>query len=455
MSAPVETSRAVSRHFAEVSRQILHIVSGLWALCLRWVGPIPLILLAGAALLFNLWLLPRIGGRWLWRPEEIARGRAVGVVIYPLTVLILLLVFFKRPEVAAAGWGLLAFGDGAATLVGSRWGRVALPWNRDKSWTGFLAFFVVGWAAVTLLVAWTVPGKYEMGFLMVTGAVVALLAGLLESAPQRLDDNLAAPLVAALFLLCILETSGRWGELLQSSFARGLILGLALNAIFALAAYLLATLDGWGALVACVLGTVVFTFVSWRGYAVLLTFFVLGALSTRLGHERKRQDSVAGDERGRRRAANALANGSVAAACAVFAGVGSHESVFVAAFACSLAAAAADTVESEIGRVWGRPTVLITTWKPVAPGVDGGISPAGTIAGLLAALVTVVVGSIAGLYPIAMALPLSLLALVATLAESVAGATLETADLLNNDGVNFLNTLLAAVLGAGWIWIMG
>ena len=439
----------------EGARQLLHIVSGLWALCLRWVGPVPLMALALAALAFNYWLLPRFGGRRLWRQHEVEAGRAAGVVLYPFTVLILLIVFFNRPEVAAAGWGLLAFGDGAATLIGRRWGRRPLPWNVDKTWIGFLGFFLSGWLAVALLVAWTVPGEYSPTFLAVAGAIVALVGALLESAPQRLDDNLAAPLVASLVLLCLLESSGGWSGLLEPGFAPHLLAGLALNAALVSAAYLLATLDARGALVACLLGTAVFAFLSWAGYAVLLTFFALGSISTRVGYRHKQRRRVAEAEGGRRKAGNALANGSVAAACAVWAGVTPHEPLFVAAFACSLGAAAADTVESEIGQIWGRPTVLITTWTPVAPGVDGGVSAVGTIAGLLAAGLTVGVGGFAGLYPLSLVLPVSALAVVATLVESAAGATLERAGLLNNEGVNFLNTLLAAILGALWIWNMG
>lgn len=455
MAEPRPTLRRRSEVAGEPVRQILHIVSGLWALCLRWVGPGPLIALALVALVFNLWLLPRMGGRWLWRPHEIARGRDVGVVLYPLTVLVLLIAFFRRPEVAAAGWGLLALGDGAATLIGQRWGSVSLPWNPDKSWAGSLAFFLSGWAAVTVLVAWTAPGQYGSAFLLVTGAVVAMLAALLESTPQRLDDNLGVPLVASLVLLCLLETSGGWNIHLQPSLVRGLLMGLGLNSALVTVAFLLGTLDARGAAVACILGTVVFTCLSWQGYAVLLTFFVLGSVSTRIGYSRKRRKRLAQDRGGRRRASNVVANGAVAAACALWAGTTPHEQLFIAAFACSLGAAAADTVESEIGQLWGRPTLLVTNWRSVTPGVDGGISALGTAAGLLAAISTVGVGSMAGLYPVAAVLPLSLLALAATLMESVAGATWERSGLLDNNGVNFLNTLLAAVLGAGWTSIVG
>jgi uncharacterized protein (TIGR00297 family) len=184
-------------------------------------------------------------------------------------------------------------------------------------------------------------------------------------------------------------------------------------------------------------------------------FFVLGTLSTKVGYASKARLNLAQGRGGRRRAANALANGGVAVACAVFAGLTPHTSLFVLAFACSLGAAAADTVESEIGQIWGHPTVLITSLSTVRPGTNGGISAVGTVAGLAAAVLTVGAGWQVGLYPLTVVVPLSLLALSATLVESVVGATLERLGLLDNNGVNFVNTLLAALLGAGFAWIMG
>ena len=411
--------------------------------------------LALAALAFNIWLLPRIGGRWLWRPAEVGRGQAIGVVIYPLTVLVLLAIFNRRPEVAAAGWGLLAFGDGAATVVGQRWGRVRLPWNREKSWAGLLAYLGVGWVSVVVLIEWTTPGLYEIPFLAAVAAVTAFLAALLESAPQRLDDNLGVPLVASLLLVCLLGTADGWARLLDPSFHSILLLGLLLNAVLAVVAHALGTLDVGGATLGCLMGTVIFAFLSWGGYLVLVVFFALGSLSTRIGYRRKAEIQVAQGRGGRRRAANALANGGVAAVCAELGGVTLEGSIFVFGFACSMAAAAADTVESEIGQVWGRPTLLVTSLQPVEPGTNGGVSPIGTLSGLLAAVLTAGAGWVAGLYPLAVVFPLSLLALVATLVESVAGATLERAELLDNNGVNFLNTLLAALLGAGLALTVG
>ena len=92
------------------------------------------------ALVFNLLLLPRLGGRRLYRPVDDARGFPLGILLYPLSVLLLILTFPSRLDIVAAAWGILAFGDGAATLsdagpahqsrrrVAVR-GWSSLPWN--------------------------------------------------------------------------------------------------------------------------------------------------------------------------------------------------------------------------------------------------------------------------------------------------------------------------------------
>src|SRR4051812_16752992 len=90
-------------------------------------------LLASSALLFNVLLLPMVGGRRLYRAVDEARGFPLGILLYPLAVLLLILIFPTRLDIVAAAWAVLAFGDGAATLLGR--GR-ALPWNREKSVRG-------------------------------------------------------------------------------------------------------------------------------------------------------------------------------------------------------------------------------------------------------------------------------------------------------------------------------
>ena len=109
----------VSAH-SEHARQWVHIGSGAFALLLRVISSWQATALAALALLFNLALLPRIGGRRLYRPADEARGFPLGILLYPLSVLLLTLAFPSRLDIVAAAWGILACGDGAATLVGRR-----------------------------------------------------------------------------------------------------------------------------------------------------------------------------------------------------------------------------------------------------------------------------------------------------------------------------------------------
>jgi uncharacterized protein (TIGR00297 family) len=109
-----------------------------------------------------------------------------------------------------------------------------------------------------------------------------------------------------------------------------------------------------------------------------------------------------------------------------------------------LSEAAADTVSSELGQVRSQEARLITTWKQVPAGTDGGVSPAGTLAGIVAATLVSLVCVFTGLLPwrwfgIAVSA-----ATAGMLADSYLGASLERRRWLNNNTVNFLSTLVAA-----------
>jgi uncharacterized protein (TIGR00297 family) len=118
------------------------------------------------------------------------------------------------------------------------------------------------------------------------------------------------------------------------------------------------------------------------------------------------------------------------------------------AFAASFSAKLADTWGSEIGKRWGRHTVLITTLKPVPPGTEGAVSLEGTAASLAGALLMALVALALGLIDGPGALLLvSLVGLAATLLESLIGATLQQRwPWLSNELVNGLQTLVAALL---------
>jgi len=434
----------------ELARKSVHMAVGAIAFAIRPLGPIGSALAALAAIVHNAFLFPLYGGRRLWRAGEAERGYALGIVLYPIAVLLLVLLFWSRLEIAAAAWGILAFGDGMAAILGQAFGRSSpLPWNRRKSWVGSLAFLVFGGAGAFALLQWTAPGRYETGFALAVAAAAAAFAAALESLPQGLDDNLGVPLVTGLLLWCLTETQGGWEIVATSGFRRGLAIGLAVNVALALAAYAARGVGAAGAIVGVLLGAVIWAFGGPGAFLLLFAFFVLGTAATKLGYARKLAAGIAQEKGGRRGPANAFSKTSIPALAAIFAATTDRPTLFLLALAGAFATAASDTGSSEIGKAFGRRTFLITTLRPVPRGTEGAVSLEGTLAGIAASLVVGGLGAWVGLYPPAGIGLVAVAALVATTLESLAGATLEKRGLLDNDSINFLNSLAGALVAYG------
>jgi uncharacterized protein (TIGR00297 family) len=183
-----------------------------------------------------------------------------------------------------------------------------------------------------------------------------------------------------------------------------------------------------------------------RMFWILLIVFFITLAATRLGASRKRQLRVAEAKSGRS-ASQVIANLGIAALVLVIA---DFRYTCLPALA-ALAEVAADTTSSEIGTAFPGGTVLITTWKSVPSGTDGGISPIGTAAGLVAAVVTAACALGLGLIRIGPALVIACAATAGMLIDSLLGALLERRGYLNNDLVNFLSTLSAALIS----WAVG
>src|SRR5262249_51457114 len=139
-----------------------------------------------------------------------------------------------------------------------------------------------------------------------------------------------------------------------------------------------------------------------------------------------------------------LANLGVGTACAVLYALG-PQAVLILAMAAAFAEAAADTVSSEFGQATRNHAYLITSWKRVPAGTNGGISLFGTLAGIAAAAIVSSFCAASGLLSWRWATFSTLAGVGGMLADSVLGALLEQHRLLNNNAVNFLGTLCAAI----------
>ena len=162
------------------------------------------------------------------------------------------------------------------------------------------------------------------------------------------------------------------------------LVGAALAGIIALAAWRAHALTRGGAVAAFVVGTLTFAGGQLGFTLLLLAFFVPSVLLSRRGRERKRAMTDAG-KHGPRDAMQVLANGGVAALCALLYAI-THEFRWVWAFAGALAAATADTFATEIGTLADGPPRSILSGRPIARGLSGGVTLAGTAAEIGGAL---------------------------------------------------------------------
>jgi uncharacterized protein (TIGR00297 family) len=180
--------------------------------------------------------------------------------------------------------------------------------------------------------------------------------------------------------------------------------------------------------------------------AIMVAFFVVGSLATKVGYRTKAERGIAQEKGGARGARNAWANGAVPAFLALMAALAPPllRDLLVLAYAASVATAAADTCSSEVGKAFGTRTFLITTGRSVPPGTEGAVSLEGTLGGFVGALLVAAVGAVLGLYSWGAALLIALAGLLGSLGESVIGALSGDRELMSNDLLNAANTVMGA-----------
>jgi uncharacterized protein (TIGR00297 family) len=238
---------------------------------------------------------------------------------------------------------------------------------------------------------------------------------------------------------------------------------LLINAVLIAAASRAPLLTPAGWVHAAALGTLLWGTLGPAGWLAVVAYLVLGSLVTRLGFADKRARGLAEGRGGRRGPENVWGSAATGALLALMTAVvaAPWRPLLLIGFAASFAAKLADTFGSEIGKRWGRRTVLITTLRPVPPGTEGAISLEGTAASLVGGVLMTLICAGLGLLeaagpPLPVLVLVSAVALLATLIESAIGATLQRRwSWLSNEVVNGLQTAIAALLAMGLAWSVG
>lgn len=433
---------------SEYKRKIIHIGSSVFALLLRWFSFWQAALCALAAFLFNWLILPRIGGRNIYRQQDHERGYPIGILLYPLSVLILVLLLPHRLYIVAAAWGIMAWGDGFASIVGRKYGSKKLSWNPNRSYAGTIAFLLIGGIAAVFFTWWTCknPPEPALWYVFAVPLLATLLAAIIETIPTGVDDNLTVPLAAGLFMLALYQIDPGMLAVKKSALIHNLMWGVAINLALAGTSYALKMVNFSGFASGLLIGTMLYTFGGYQLFLILFLFFFLGSGSTKFGYAYKKSLGIAQEKGGARGWKNAVANCSMGVFLSVLAMLSTESlsPIFIAGVFGAFATAAADTVSSEIGQVLGKHPILITTLRPVPVGTEGAVSLEGTFAGIVASIVVCAAGVLLQVLTVPAALFCVLAAFIGTTVESYLGATLETMKIIDNEIINFMNTLVGA-----------
>ncbi len=438
---------------AELKRQSAYISLGMLALLFPFVPKWVIVLgvLFGAIIIVY---LPK--DSLIFRALASERDREAGVLIGPLKfsfailMLAILVVTLDFPVyVLAATIGVVAFGEGSASLV-----NLLVSRNRSLFWSVTLlvlgtlfGFIFGGWAMVNTGMG--TGGLDLMFFLAVIGTVTgALLYTIVD------EENIAIPLGAGMAM---------W---LFSSFSyprvpgvAEILVAVAFPLVIGMASYKLAAADLSGALAGVLSGLLMILFGGIGWFVLLLVFFFTGTIFTKYGYSYKLSVGAAQPREGSRGYRNVFGNCLIPLVFVVAYGViGGFEApllgrvdrtVFTIGYLGAMATATADTLASEIGSTYRGQPRMITTMKRVRPGTDGAVSLLGEAAAILGSAAIALAA-----IPMGVSGPDAILTIILTMlggfiganVDSLLGATLQKKKILTNEGVNFFATAAGGAL---------
>lgn len=226
--------------------------------------------------------------------------------------------------------------------------------------------------------------------------------------------------------------------------ATGCLISFFLALCLSLVTYKFGLLTRSGCVAAFLIGFSIGALGSVWWLALLIVFALIGFAATLVGLSKKREKGLQEGEHGERSYKNILGVAIppfiVAVLNQIYPG---HEWAFGVAYIATIAVAAADTAASELGvkdpKVW-----LITTFRRVEPGTDGGVSVKGTLISAVASLAVSVIGYafIMRSLDVWVLVP-SACGLLGCIADSYVGATLETWGWVNK----YMNNAMTGLLG--------
>jgi uncharacterized protein (TIGR00297 family) len=371
--------------------------------------------------------------------------KSYGIGLFPLAFSLMLLSDLPLESIL---FGMITLGisDALAGIVGEHFAQKKVVFLYEpKSWLGFSVFYIS-----TLIIGY--------GFIGFTPLllILALVPALSELFSIKGSDNLSVPIMSSFWLLTLQES--QYNMLHWSTFG-GMLL------IFVLV-YYKKWLSMTGTTAAILLGTLVIFSVGPMYLFPLAIFFIVGSLSSKL-HPKSKDASG-------RNAFQVFANGFIPV-LTLLAYHWTKNEIFLLASLSSVAVCLADTLSSDIGVFYQHRTYDIISLKPIKPGLSGGVSFSGTLAGIIGSLMFSWLVKLVFVLDLQSALVIFFTGISGMFLDSIIGSLWqakfmykneileEKTDLsllikgkawLNNDGVNFLSNLIILVVLVGTLLLI-
>ncbi len=392
-----------------------------------------------------------------FRLLNISKGQSWGIALFPLAFGVLLHLTSIDTSTIVTAMLVLAISDAAAGWIGSRYAQnYWMPLSEQKSVLGSLVFFATAFVIISL----RFPGNLLHPNAIPVLVVIAALATFVEMFSWRGSDNFWIPIVVAISL-------DKLGNHVPASFSHAFLALVILAPALWLLYRTKRWLDASGSVAAWFMAVWVVYFDNYKALVMPIVFLAIGSIASRL-NERSA-------ERQGRNAHQVFANGGPGMLLLL---LGVVEPLFMLLYPLVFVIAGSDTLSSEVGKYLKQPTFDIVRWRRVPVGLSGGISVAGTLAGLVGSGVITVVALFTT--PIAGSLEVWLIYTTVgfggMLVDSVLGSILQakysdtagqssdngSTDQLaggyawcTNDTVNWLSILVTLVLAALFILLVG
>lgn len=130
-------------------------------------------------------------------PREILRGP----LFYGLIFVICTVLFWYDSPIGIVALMQLCGGDGLADILGRRYGRTRIYWNRQKSWMGSLGMFLGGLSlSVLVLYIYVLMGIFSTSTLEILPLLllISIAATVVETLPLKDVDNITVTLTSVI-----------------------------------------------------------------------------------------------------------------------------------------------------------------------------------------------------------------------------------------------------------------